>query len=197
MSPAERWFNRAAGCSVLSWAVLGTVARPWSVPRCCLNMLHLVAASLFFRRSTQLRGASPAQVALCLPSFVIGGMAFSTAPSAGSWPPAAQVLFAVGTVVTAGALLTLGRSFAILPALRQVVSRGPYRIIRHPAYAGELVMVGACALAGATTAHLALLAAAAATMVLRIRAEETVLCRDGTYAAYAAAVVWRLVPGVY
>ncbi len=77
-----------------------------------------------------------------------------------------------------------------------LVARGPYRLVRHPAYGGELAMIVACALAGSGWATV-LIPAAAATLVLRIRVEESALGASAEYRDYAKAVRWRMLPGVW
>ena len=49
----------------------------------------------------------------------------------------------VGEVLTLLFLRWLGRSFSIAPEARKLVTSGPYRIVRHPLYAAELLaMIG-------------------------------------------------------
>jgi protein-S-isoprenylcysteine O-methyltransferase Ste14 len=90
--------------------------------------------------------------------------------------------------------LALGRCFGILPEVRGLVTRGPYRLVRHPIYLGEL---GACAglvLASPTTWNLGVGAAFAAAQATRMRLEERALL--GEFPAYAeyAATTPRLLP---
>ncbi|MCP3960250.1 MAG: hypothetical protein GY719_20600 [bacterium] len=93
--------------------------------------------------------------------------------------------------------LCLGRSFAILPALRGVVVRGSYRLVRHPAYAGELLMIAGCVVARPVAGSVAALLLAVPLVALRIRAEEELLMSRERYRSYAEQVRWRLVPGVW
>lgn len=44
-----------------------------------------------------------------------------------------------GLLIGVAALITLGRSFGVAPADRGLVTRGPYAIVRHPAYTSYLV----------------------------------------------------------
>ena len=80
----------------------------------------------------------------------------------------------------------------------QVETRGPYRYIRHPGYAG--VVAGALALPLALGSRWALLPAVvgASGFVLRTALEDRVLLKelDG-YMDYASQVHHRLVPGVW
>ena len=57
-------------------------------------------------------------------------------------------------------------------------------------------MILACALAGDGWTP-ALIPAAAAALVLRIRVEESVLWANAEYRQYAKAVRWRLLPGLW
>ena len=47
-----------------------------------------------------------------------------------------------GLLLALWALFALGFSFSIAPEDRGVVMRGPYRLVRHPMYLGELILRG-------------------------------------------------------
>lgn len=52
-----------------------------------------------------------------------------------------QALFwgmALSTTFTVWGLFTLGRSFSITVEARKLVAHGPYRLVRHPVYLGEM-----------------------------------------------------------
>jgi protein-S-isoprenylcysteine O-methyltransferase Ste14 len=69
-----------------------------------------------------------------------------------------------------------------------VVSVGPYRVIRHPGYAGVLLsMVGLGLIIGNWVSVAFLVVGLAAGLVYRIKVEEDALSRDlgGRYQAYA------------
>ncbi len=44
-----------------------------------------------------------------------------------------------GMIFTMVALGTLGKSFSLIPQTRKLVTSGPYRLVRHPVYVGELI----------------------------------------------------------
>jgi protein-S-isoprenylcysteine O-methyltransferase Ste14 len=50
-----------------------------------------------------------------------------------------DALLLAGSAWSVWALRTLGRSFSILAQARAVVTTGPYRMVRHPLYFGEVV----------------------------------------------------------
>jgi protein-S-isoprenylcysteine O-methyltransferase Ste14 len=196
----ERACNWALGLSALSWAAQGLVASPpeerWSVPTLTLAALNGLVGTLFLIRAPLRAAGSAWHLAAAIPNFVLGALAYGLAREQ-SWPIHAQVLFAVGGLLTLTSLACLGRSFAILPAVRKVVVRGPYRVVRHPAYAGESVMLLAACLAGPTLISVTVAFAALAFLVIRILAEEATLLGDEDYRAYARAHPWRLVPWVW
>jgi protein-S-isoprenylcysteine O-methyltransferase Ste14 len=45
----------------------------------------------------------------------------------------------LGTLFTIWSLAILGRCFGLFPEVRGLVLRGPYRLVRHPVYLGEVV----------------------------------------------------------
>jgi protein-S-isoprenylcysteine O-methyltransferase Ste14 len=198
----DRLIDIALGLSVWSWAVLGLIRADASVRvslvRLTITALNLSVGALFLTRGAILRRAPVGALLLCLPSLVMSGVALKLAPPEGAWPMPAGVVFAAGGLFAVVSLLSLGRCFGLLPAVRGVSTRGTYRLLRHPAYAGELAMVAACALAsprpvlawGAT-------AAAAGLIALRIRVEEGLLSEVAEYREYAGRVRYRLVPGIW
>jgi protein-S-isoprenylcysteine O-methyltransferase Ste14 len=52
---------------------------------------------------------------------------------------ASGAIVMLGTLFTIWSLATLGRCFGLLPEVRGLVLRGPYRLVRHPVYLGELI----------------------------------------------------------
>lgn len=189
------------GLNVCLLGVAGIVLAPsvdrWTVGRICIAALNLVAGTLILLRGAARRGPTWFEIASVLPSFLAGGWAFQMAGSPSTWPWWINAAFVGGTAWTLWAFLTLGRSFSIAPADRGLVRHGPYAWIRHPAYAGELVLMTACCLAAGTTWSLAPLVLAIPAIVWRIQVEEQLLAESGVYDAYAADAPWRIVPGVW
>ena len=161
--------------------------------RVTIAALHLTVAWLFLRRSEAKAHGSAGALAAAVPSMLIGAVALKLVDA---WTVPAQVVFGIAGLGVIGSLLTLGRSFAFFPARRELVARGPYRVVRHPAYACEGLMIAACALSDPWPAAPLALAVLVA-LVIRIRAEEAVLSEDEVYAAYRSQVKWRLVPYLY
>jgi protein-S-isoprenylcysteine O-methyltransferase Ste14 len=126
---------------------------------------------------------------------MLSGVAYRQA--APDWPLASVIVHAAFALIAITALLTLGRSFAVLPGRRAIVVRGPYRLVRNPIYLGELGMITtACATRGWPDA-LGALALGALLLIPRIVLEERALAADPAYEEYRAAVRHRLLPGVF
>jgi protein-S-isoprenylcysteine O-methyltransferase Ste14 len=102
-----------------------------------------------------------------------------------------------GLLVIITAKVTLGRSFGLMPANRGIVSRGIYRVIRHPIYAGYLVTHAAFLAAHPTLWNAMLLMTSDTALLVRAVYEERTLARDPAYASYMQDVRWRVLPGCF
>ncbi len=119
-----------------------------------------------------------------------------------AWVLAGFVLLAAGLELRRRAVAELGRHFSIKVVLRDdhsLVDSGPFRTIRHPNYAGlVLVMIGTAAVLESPLALAAVLSIWLPALLLRIRHEEHALERHlgDPYVRYAQRT-WRLCPGLY
>jgi protein-S-isoprenylcysteine O-methyltransferase Ste14 len=137
-------------------------------------------------------------------AWLIGNYAPSTVAGADTWPVlvAGVAFILVGSGLRVWAVATLGRFFrrevTILEG-QAIVRRGPYRLIRHPAYLGTIIVVFGLGLAiGGWIGAVVAAAVAVAGHVPRIRVEEAALADAFAdhYRDYAEATA-RLVPGVW
>ncbi len=124
------------------------------------------------------------------------------AGSGGGLIVAGLVIIYLGLVVRVWAIVTLGRSFRTtveVDAGQAVVSRGPYRWVRHPSYSGLLLVVTGFGLAAGTWLGLAVcVVVPAVAMLRRIQVEEAELTRvlGDPYRAYQNRTK-RLIPGMW
>jgi protein-S-isoprenylcysteine O-methyltransferase Ste14 len=111
--------------------------------------------------------------------------------------PLGVALVVGGNCFQIWAKLFLRRSFGIAPANRGIKSDGPYRFVRHPMYAGYLVVHIGIFLLMWSPLNLVLYVIAWWAQVLRLLAEERLLSEDPAYRAFRQKVRWRLIPGVF
>jgi protein-S-isoprenylcysteine O-methyltransferase Ste14 len=107
------------------------------------------------------------------------------------------LLVIAGTVFAICAVVVLGRSISLLPEARRLVTWGPYALVRHPLYLGEMIAVAGVALQYRSTVALLLLGLVWGFLLWRMKYEEYVLFQSfPEYGDYMARTA-RLVPGVY
>ena len=105
------------------------------------------------------------------------------------------LLFAgtLGGIVT---LAFLGRSFAILPQARQLITRGPYRYVRHPLYVFGLISLLGVSLQFVQPWALVIATFSIALQFPRMRFEEMVLRETfPAYDSYSKKTA-QIVPGL-
>jgi protein-S-isoprenylcysteine O-methyltransferase Ste14 len=109
-------------------------------------------------------------------------------------------MIGLGLVVLYGGIAVLGRN--LTPATEplpegQLVTRGLYRLVRHPIYLGYLVTHAGFLLSNMSARNVAIYGAAYVFQVARIYAEERILSEDGRYREYLRCVRYRLIPGIF
>jgi protein-S-isoprenylcysteine O-methyltransferase Ste14 len=122
----------------------------------------------------------------------------------GDWWPFAVglTLFWLGVALRWWGILTLGRYFQLTVVVQKdqpVVEAGPYRLLRHPGYAGALLLMLGIGLTFDNLLSLVACTVLPSLAVLRrIRVEEETLSRElgEPYRDYARHTS-RLIPGVW
>lgn len=107
------------------------------------------------------------------------------------------ILSFTGILLSLSAKICLGRSFAIVAAVRIVKTYGPYRIIRHPMYAGYMLTSIGFVLYNFSLWNICAISSAWLVQILRIRAEEKILSTDPQWLLWSKQVRWKLLPFVY
>jgi protein-S-isoprenylcysteine O-methyltransferase Ste14 len=164
-----------------------------------IGFMILIAAAVIFRTrpSGKASGLEPRISAVAGTFLVYGITAFPRRDLSLSLEMMSSVLTMIGNVGAVVALSQLGRSFSIMAESRQLVTRGPYRFVRHPLYlAEEIAMVGV--LMQFTSVWTGLLVVIQMAFQLRrMQNEEMVLMsRFPEYPAYCQTTA-RLIPGIY
>jgi protein-S-isoprenylcysteine O-methyltransferase Ste14 len=123
---------------------------------------------------------------------------------AGGWAPviAGLAVLAFGAGLRIWAIMTLGRLFKFVVVIQRghhVVRSGPYRVLRHPSYAGGLAgLLGIGIVLGNWLSIAALVLIPLAGILVRIRVEEARLANalGQDYTDYACRTR-RLIPGLW
>ncbi|HET9656897.1 MAG TPA: isoprenylcysteine carboxylmethyltransferase family protein [Kineosporiaceae bacterium] len=157
-------------------------AESWDVPLASLSAVWLPLGLYVVVALDERYGWSPG----------LGAVAFT----------AGAVLLVGGTVLSTWAMLVNGWFSAVVRLQSDrgqvVVDRGPYRFVRHPGYAGSLLLYLGVALVLGSLWGLVVVALLAGLLALRTAREDRFLrTRLAGYPEYAARVRFRLIPFVW
>jgi protein-S-isoprenylcysteine O-methyltransferase Ste14 len=118
-------------------------------------------------------------------------------PGNEAWPAWGLVLVTAAACLSFVSLLTIGRLFGIRPALRGLVTHGPYGIVRHPMYLAYMVGDIGYNLQEWNYGTVVLMLAGWTSLIYRIYAEERIISHDAGWSNYIATVRYRILPWVW
>jgi protein-S-isoprenylcysteine O-methyltransferase Ste14 len=212
ISPATRakLYDLATAAPLIIWLGLGIVGSALRILEgrsafgiesqfTTIIFLGLVIIFLLIRRPAirKAPGLAPRIAALAgcvLPSLIALLPRVNASPASTVFTSAIALL---GTVVAIISVFFLGRSFSVCPQARQLVTEGPYRIVRHPIYLAELAMAIAIIWDIEQPWPSIVLLVAGGVQFSRMHFEERVLSEAfPSYREYAKRTA-RLVPGVF
>jgi protein-S-isoprenylcysteine O-methyltransferase Ste14 len=144
-------------------------------------------------------------LSLGLPLFVVAGLdhRFEWSPHFPSWLNILGLVLASAGYGFAGWAFVENRFFSAVVRIQSerghvVCDTGPYKIVRHPGYAGGIVPPFAMALALDSVWTLIPATAAVVIAVVRTALEDRTLQQElPGYREYAKRVRYRLIPGIY
>jgi protein-S-isoprenylcysteine O-methyltransferase Ste14 len=108
-----------------------------------------------------------------------------------------EIIQVAGFMLQIGAILSLNRSFGLLPAHRTIKSDGLYSLVRHPLYMAYAVTLLGYLINNLNLYNATVVVVGMAFQVWRIRCEEDLLFKYPNYAAYANKTRWRLMPSIW
>ena len=168
-----------------------------------ISLMMIVSEALpvgfiLFRRPSQMLSAHPLDWSVGIAGTMMP-LLVRPSTTGGSLIPVVGCLFIMiaGIYLEIAAKLSLGRSFGIIAANRGVRTKGPYRFIRHPMYAGYLLTHIGILMAMPTWRNAALYSMTLIFQLWRMEREECVLKRDADYRSFAQRVRYRLLPELF
>ena len=109
----------------------------------------------------------------------------------------ADFMIVLGMILSIFSLASLGRSFSIIPQARKLVKSGPYRLVRHPIYVGELIGLFGVVLVGISISKMAIFFLIVGCQTYRAIQEERLLIEVfPDYKEYCSKTA-RFIPGIF
>jgi protein-S-isoprenylcysteine O-methyltransferase Ste14 len=188
-------------------ALVGNLLLHPNISLCLLLLAKLgllvfasTAICMLLRRRPAQSGASGLlpRVAGILGTYLsVGILLFPPAHLSPLWLGISAFLIFGGVAFSCYSILWLGRSFSLMAEARQLVTGGPYSIIRHPLYFGEEIAIIGTAIQFFSPLVFWVLAMQIACQFYRMHCEEEILASSfPEYRTYKSRTA-RLIPGLY
>lgn len=181
-----------------SWTVASEITRSAFYTAFVLG----AAITLLSSKVPQARdGRRVALVASLTATFLLVGLSYAPAGPI-LWSASRHVeqvglaLTVIGAALALASFLSLGSSFSITPEARNLVVTGPYRLLRHPIYFAELMMIFGVLVGYARFTTLVGALGVLGLQIYRIQVEERLLRRSfpASFADFTTRTPYRLVP---
>ncbi len=145
--------------------------------------------------SVQIKEWLVAALGTAAPCFFIRGTAYPVI----SWYLCCIIylIMALAGTLSVFAVLSLGRSFGIVPANRGIKTRGLYAFVRHPIYACYLLFDMSFIMLNLSWHNLLILNISCLTVYLRALYEEKFLRQDASYQKYAQKTPYMFFPRIF
>jgi protein-S-isoprenylcysteine O-methyltransferase Ste14 len=179
-------------------ALRDPTAAAWLVAGYWTLKLAVVAAFTYFlavREPSRRPSREPVAFLACA-GAIVTAVALAPPTEAAAMPLliAGELLAVAGVAWLFVSVLVLGRCFGVLPEARGLVTRGPYRVVRHPVYLGEIAAFVGLVLGALSPWNVGCLVVMCAAQWVRMGLEERALTREfPEYREYAAHTP-RLIP---
>lgn len=178
--------------------IVSSVARSHHLFDLLILAVELLTVILVLsRRGASSISASPSDWALAFGATLTPLLVRPIGGDTSQFASLGAALMLMSVAMQFGAKLTLGRSFGVVPAQREIVVRGPYKLVRHPIYASYLVGHAGFLLLNPSLFNLAIYAIAISLQIARLLREERLLSESPQYQTYLSQVRYRLLPGVF
>jgi protein-S-isoprenylcysteine O-methyltransferase Ste14 len=144
--------------------------------------------------SVQVKEWLVAAVGTAAPCFFTQGDAYPAIPS--YFHCVVYLIMALAGTLSVFAVLSLGRSFGIVPANRGIKTRGLYALVRHPIYACYLCFDMSFVVMNFSWHNSSILCVSCLTVYLRAWYEEKFLRQDASYRKYAQETRYMFFPRI-
>jgi protein-S-isoprenylcysteine O-methyltransferase Ste14 len=114
-----------------------------------------------------------------------------------AWPAVGLALVTLSAGLSLVSLLKMGRVFGVRPALRDLVTGGPFRFVRHPMYLSYVLADIGYNLQESNFVTALFVLVGWVSLVYRIQAEERVISQHPAWKTYSTLVRFRVFPGIW
>jgi protein-S-isoprenylcysteine O-methyltransferase Ste14/uncharacterized membrane protein (UPF0127 family) len=185
------FYLRFVRLSYLHWLRTADV-----LPLGLLGVNSLLVYLFFTRRQSKMVSGRPFDWFAAIGTVFLSLCLSPAAPPFSQLRPWSAGVQAAGIIAMFASLVSLGRSFGVVAAVRSVKSNGMYRFVRHPLYSSELLYYFGFVMGNFTLLNVLLVAGIFVGQYVRAAAEEEILSSEESYRAYKRRVRYRFFPGI-